>query len=442
MADKLAKQAMQALLAEGADNAVVKIREANAISASCRCGVMESIEASEEKDIALHALFGKKQAFLSASGIEKQDIQALATRVCEMAKAAPQDPYCGLAEETLYYQGKDDLELHDTTPPNIEELKTHALEAEKTALSEKGIKNSEGGNAYSSESTLTMMTSQGFLNTRKASLFSAYVCVLAEQDGNMERDYAWHSSRYWQTLDSPETIGKKAAKRVLARLGAKKIKSTQAPILFDKRVSASLLGHFLGAISGASIARGTSFLQDKMNEQVFSDTITITDNPHKKRGLGSHLWDGEGVAAQKITLCDKGKLKNWLLDSASAKKLNLTSNGHASHSFGSPPSPTASNALMENGTKTKEQIMSDMGEGLLVTELFGTGVNSVTGDYSCGAAGFWIKNGEIQQAVHEITIAGSLQDMFLALTPANDGNHRHRHNTPSLCIEGMSIGGI
>jgi PmbA protein len=316
-----------------------------------------------------------------------------------------------------------------------------ARAAEAAALEVPGVTNSEGGSADYGRSMVTLATSEGFLGGYTGTSRSVAVSVIAGEGTEMERDYDYAQARFAADLESAEAVGKRAGERAVKRLFPRKVKTQSVPVFYDPRVSASLLGHFAGAISGAAIARGVSFLKDRMGETVFADGVSVVDDPHRKRGLRSKPFDGEGVANRCNVLIDKGRLTTWLLDSASARQLGLATTGNASRGTGGPPSPSASNLYMAAGALSPDELIADVREGLYVTELIGMGVNSVTGDYSRGAAGFWIENGAIAYPVSEITIAGNLKDMYRALTPASDLVFRHGTDAPTLRIEGMTIAG-
>jgi len=305
----------------------------------------------------------------------------------------------------------------------------------------KGVTNSEGGGASFSRSEVALVTSEGFFGRHAGTSHSIGVAVLAGEGTNMERDYDHASARHGGDLESPEKIGKSAGERTVARLNPRKVNSQSVPVVYDPRVSAGLVGHFAGAISGSSIARGVSFLKDAMGKAVFARTVTIVDDPHRKRGQRSKPFDGEGVANKKWALAENGVLTTWLLDCASAKQLGLQTTGHAARGTGGPPAPSPTNLYMEPGALSPEALMADIKQGFYVSELIGMGVNGVTGDYSRGAAGFWIENGKIAYPVSEITIAGNLKDMFLNLTPANDLVFRYGTNAPTIRVEGMTIAG-
>jgi PmbA protein len=286
-----------------------------------------------------------------------------------------------------------------------------------------------------------LATTDGFAHSYSGSYYSLSVAVLAGQDEGMERDYDYSSARHFADLASPEAIGKSAAERTLKRLNPKQAPTSNLPIVFDPRVSRGLLNYFAGAISGSAVARKTSFLKDTLGKEIFAPSITIMDDPHRPRGLSSKPYDAEGVAAKKRAFIEKGGLTSWLLDSRSARQLGMHSTGHASRGLSSPPSPSATNLYMEPGSLTPQALMADIKQGLYVTETQGMGVNLITGDYSQGAAGFWIENGQITYPVSEVTIAGHLNDMFKQMTPANDLEFRYSVNAPTLRIEKMMVAG-
>lgn len=443
-----AQQAVEKMLAHGADQADALVSESLSIGASSRLGKMEDIEHAESADVGLRALIGNRQAFVSSSGMNPGQLDDLAKRAVAMARMAPADPFCGLAEtDRLAASGSltetlSELDLEDTVAPDMERLSQMAAETEETARAVEGITNSEGAGAGWARSTTGLVTSEGFSAHYTSTSWSLSCAVLAGDGEGMERDYAGHTVRHFSDLETPEQIGGEAASRAIARLDPRKIESRKAPVMYDPRVSASLLGHFAAAISGTAIARGTSFLMDCLNRQVFSDEITVVDDPKRKRGLRSMAFDGEGLAAEKLTLAAQGVLTCWLLDTATGKQLDMPSNGRASRGIGSPPAPSASNLHIEPGGRPPRELMQQIGEGLYVSELIGMGVNGVTGDYSRGAAGYWIENGALAYPVSEITIAGNLKDMFKNMTPANDLNFRYAANAPTLLVEEMTLAGL
>jgi len=438
----LAEQAIAHMRAFGADCADVLVSQSISLGATCRLGQVEEVERAEAKDMGLRALIGKKQAFVSGAGLQAGDIEKLAERVVAMAQKAPEDPFCGLADENLLATQIAELDLNDINEPSTSQLQAYALEAEDTARAIKGISNSEGAGANWGRSTTSLVTSHGFAAHYTASSWSLYCVVLAGTGDNMERDYASHATRHFEDLDTPATIGALAAERTLKRLNPCKPETIKAPVMYAPRVSASLLKHFASAISGSAVARGTSFLKDAMGQKIMPANIQIIDDPLRQRGLRSAGFDGEGLAADKLKLVKDGILQNWLLESASAKQLGLTSNGRASRGTASPPHPSATNLYIEAGEKSPAELMQEMGSGLYVNELIGMGVNGVTGDYSRGATGFWIENGKPAYPVSELTIASNLRPMFANLTAANDLTFRYGVNAPSLLIEEMTIAGL
>jgi PmbA protein len=441
----IARLGVERVLALGADSADALVSEAVSLSTSCRLGKMEDVERAESRDLGLRALIGRRQAFVSGNGVTEESVNALAERVVAMAQMAPEDPYCGLADPALLMTNPDDmlaLDLDDSHEPEMAELQEQALATEATARAVDGITNSEGAGAGWARGTTGLVTSHGFNASYTTSSWSLSCAVLGGEGDAMERDYASHSARHGADLDSPAEIGARAAERTLQRLNPQKINSQKAPVIFDTRISASLLGHFSAAISGTAIARGTSFLKDKMDTKVFADGITIIDDPRRPRGLRSVAFDGEGLAAEKLTPVTDGILQSWFLDSATGRQLDLPSNGRAARGIGGPPAPSATNLYMLPGTQTPEELMAAIGTGFFATELIGMGVNGVTGDYSRGAAGFWIENGKLAYPVSEVTIAGNLKDMFSHLTPASDLEFRRGVNAPTLLVEEMTLAGL
>jgi PmbA protein len=334
-----------------------------------------------------------------------------------------------------------DLDLEDPREPSVDALIDRARAAEGAAMAVSGVTNSEGGGASFSRSTVSLATSQGFHGRYAGTNHGIGVAVLAGEGANMQMDHDSTSARHADDLDKPEIVGKRAGERAVERLNPRKIKSQPVPVVYDPRVANGLIGHFANAISGASIARGVSFLKEMMGRGVFALGINIVDDPHRLRGLRSKPFDGEGVANGRRELIQDGTLTTWLLDCASARQLGLKSTGHAARGTGGPPSPAPTNLYLEAGKASPNALMADIKSGFYVTELMGMGVNGVTGDYSRGASGFWIENGNLSYPVAEVTIAGNLKDMFLHLTPANDLVFRHATNAPTVRVEGMTVAG-
>ncbi|MEM9705916.1 MAG: TldD/PmbA family protein [Pseudomonadota bacterium] len=426
----------------GADAADAVLYRAVSHGVSWRLGALEDVERSEGLDLGLRIIVGKKQASVSTTDISKSGLNDLVERCAAMAKAAPEDPYCGLApKERLAAAPFPDLELGDFHEPDTEFLKAQAAACEETALAVEGVVNSSGAGASYSEGAKWFATSDGFFGTSGGSNHSVSVSVLAGNDDGMERDYDYDSKTHRDDMRSPEEIGTEAGQRAVSRLSPRKLKSQSSPILFDKRLSASLLGHLAGAVNGAGIARGVSFLKDKMGAQIFPENIDIIDDPFMKRGAGSRPFDGEGVKAEKIKLIDAGKLTTWLLNTPQAKQLGLETNGRATRGVAGGPGSGATNLYMPAGSISVATMLNEIGEGLLLTEMFGPQVNPNTGDYSVGCSGSWIEGGAVAYPVSEITIAGNVLAMFKNIRAADDLEFRGAKNAPSLLIDEMTIAG-
>jgi PmbA protein len=425
----------------GADAADALIVESIASSVSYRMGELEDVERAESADLGLRVFVGQRVSFVSSTDLTKGALDELPQRAVAMARLAPEDKFAMLAPKELLAQDFPKLDIEDPNEPSADTLIARAKDAEAAAMAVPGVTNSEGGGASFGRSAVTLATSEGFFGSYAGTSHSVGVSVLSGEGTGMERDYESASARHSSDLDSSADIGKRAGERAVKRLNPRRVKSQSVPVVFDPRVSAGLLGHFAGAISGASIARGVSFLKEFMGKPVFAPGITIIDDPHRIRGQRSKPFDGEGVRNQKRAIIEDGVLTMWLLDCSSAKQLGLTSTGHAARGTGGPPSPSTTNFYMEAGKLSPDELMADIREGLYLTELMGMGVNGVTGDYSRGAAGFWIENGKIAYPVSEITIASNLKEMFRNLTPANDLVFRYGTNAPTLRVEGMTIAG-
>ena len=437
----LLQDLIRAAKAAGADAADTLFVENVSASVSYRLGKLEDVERSESSDLGLRVFVGQRVAFVSSTDFSRDGVAALPERAVAMAKLAPEDKFACLAPRDRLARSFPDLYIEDVAEPPADTLVERARAVEGAAMAVKGITNSEGGGASFGRTAIALATSEGFVGRYAATHHSIGVAVLAGEGTGMERDYESVSARHAADMDSPEAIGRRAGERTIARLGPRKAKSQAVPVIFDPRESAGLLGHLAGAISGASIARGVSFLKDRLGQQIFAPSITIVDDPHRLRGLRSKPFDGEGVANASMAIVEDGVLKTWLLDCASAKQLGLQTTGHAARGTGGPPSPSSTNFHMQPGALSPAELMADIKDGFYVTELMGMGVNGVTGDYSRGASGFWIENGKIAYPVSEVTIAGNLKDMYRALTPANDLVFRYGTNAPTCRVEGMTIAG-
>jgi len=426
----------------GADTADALYAADASSSISVRLGKLEDAGRSEGEELGLRVFIGNRSASVTSSDLTPGALREAAIRAVAMARLAPEDKYAGLAAAALLLKGPPpELDINDPTERSAEQLKAMALEAEDAARAVQGVTNSEGGGAAQGRTLTALATSTGFAAGRASSSYSLSASVIAGEGSTMQRDYAWHSARHYADLEGPAEIGTRAGTRATSRLNPMKLQTGQLPIVFDPRVSASLIGHFIGAITGSSITRGTSFLKDKLGQQLFAAGIQIIDDPMRPRGLRSRSFDGEGLPTSRVSFIENGILTGWMLDAASARQLDLQPTGHASRGTSGPPGASASNLYMAPGTLTPPQLIADIKRGFLVTELIGMGVNGLTGDYSRGAAGFLIEDGQITAPVAEVTIAGNLLDMFKALTPANDLRFRHASNAPSLRVEGMTIAG-
>jgi len=358
-----------------------------------------------------------------------------------MAREVPQDPWCGLAGPDALATDFPDLDIFDSSEPGDAELADMAACAEETAMSVKGITNSEGAEAGWGRGSISLVSSNGFARSYWTSSNSLAVSVLAGQGTAMERDYDYARSVHAEDLRRAEDIGRKAGELAVARLDPRKVKTTQVTVVFDPRVSNSLIGHLSSAINGTAVARATTFLKDSMGESIFPKSINIIDDPNRRRGLKSRPFDGEGLASEKRKIIDGGVLKTWITDLASSRQLGTESTGHARRGTSSPPSPGASNFYMEAGEISPAELIADIKSGFYVTELIGFGINQLTGDYSRGAGGFWIEDGEIAYPVSEVTIAGNLNHIFANMTAADDLEFRFGTDAPTLRIEGMTVAG-
>ncbi len=438
--------ALAAARAAGADAAdAIYVGDAST-SVSVRLGALEDVGRSEGEEVGLRVFVGRRSASVSSSDLSPAALTAVVERAVAMAGQAPEDDFAGLAPADLLQRGDaPDLDLDDGGDPSAEALRDLAAAAEDAARAVPGVTNSEGGGASASRGIVALATSGGFAGGYRATSYGVSASVIAGDGGSggggMERDYAYHSVRHAADLDPAEAIGREAGERAVRRLNPAKLGTQALPIVFDPRVGGSLLGHLVGAITGSAVARGTSFLRDCLGTAIFAPGITIRDEPHRRRGLRSRPFDGEGLPTRDRALVDGGVLTTWLLDSASARQLKLTPTGHAARGVGGPPGAGPANLHLAAGTTTRADLLKGIRRGLYVTELIGMGVNGLTGDYSRGASGFLIEDGELAGAVSEVTIAGNLKDMFRALTPADDLVFRYATNVPTLLVEGMTLAG-
>jgi len=409
---------------------------------SVRLGALEDVERSEGEEIGLRLFVGQRSASVSSSDLSPEALAALVERAAAMAREAPEDPYAGLALEHLLLRGEPvDVDGDDLADPAPAELRQRAATAEDAARAVAGVTNSEGAGASASRTTIALATSTGFARGYSTSGYGCSASVIAGEGSAMQRDYAYHSTRHLSELEDAAAIGRRAGERAVRRLNPGKLASGAMPVVYDPRVGSGLLSHLAGAITGSAVARRTSFLLDQLGQKVFAEGIVVRDDPHRPRGLRSKPFDGEGLPTSARDIIADGVLTGWIMDSASARQLGLEPTGHATRGVGGPPGAGVTNLYLEAGRLSPEALIADIKLGLYVTELIGQGVNGVTGDYSRGASGFVIRDGQICEPVAEITVAGNLKDMFRELTPASDLVFRRAIDAPTLRIEGMTVAG-
>jgi PmbA protein len=409
---------------------------------SLRHGVIEQFEQSESQDVGLRVFMGQSAALIGGSVLTGDGLQRLVERAVAMAKLAPPDPFAGIAAPDQLVGEVADLDLVSKTELNMEQLKALAIRAEDAALGVQGVTRSNGASASSSRRHVAMAASNGFARGWERTSFGTSASVVSGEGTAMERDYDGHGATHFEDMDQPEKIGLTAGQRAVARLNPRKIASQTVSVMYDRRVASSLFGHLLGGISGASIARGTSFLKEDMGKNIFAPNVTLIEDPHRLRGPASRPFDGEGLPTSQRNIIDKGLLTTWIMDLRASRQLGLPPTGHGARGLTSPPGASPSNLHVEAGSRSPAQMMRDMGTGLLVTEFIGSTINMVTGDYSRGASGYWIENGEIAYPVSGITVAGNLRDMFAKLEPATDLIFRGGMNVPSCYLGPMTIAGI
>ncbi|MDQ0454997.1 TldD/PmbA family protein [Rhizobium paknamense] len=434
-----AEQLVELALKAGADQADAVVVRSRSRGVSVRLGKVESTESSESDDFSLRVFVGRKVASVSAN--PGFDLKALAERAVAMAKVSPEDPFTGLADERLLARSFPDLDLFDATDVSSDQLRDAALAAEDAARAVKGVTNSLGASASAGMGGLVLVTSHGFSGSYSGSRFSRSAGAIAGEGTGMERDHDYDSRLYYGDLDSAEEIGRRAGERAVRRLAPRKIETGRnVTVVFDPRVARGFVGHIAGAINGAAVARKTSFLRDRMGEQVLKAGLNITDDPLVVRGSASRPFDGEGITGQKLTMIEDGVLKHWFLSSSAARELGLETNGRGARG-GTSVSPTSTNLALEPGDISPEELIASVGDGFYVTDMIGHGVDMITGDYSRGASGFRIEKGELTYPVSEVTIASNLKDMFMRVTPASDIDRKFGVAAPTLAVEGMTLAG-
>lgn len=437
----IAERLVVAARRAGADAADAVAVRSVSLSIEVRDGAVEESERAEGDDLGLRVLVGRRQAIASTNDLSATATSALVERAVAMAKVAPEDKFAGLADDKLLARDFPDLDLLDPDLPSVAALEAQAKAAEQAALGIRGVSKSGGASAAAGIGGMVLATSHGFHGAYLGSSYSLSMTAIAGEGTGMERDYDFSSAPHASDLLPPDAIGRSAGERAVARLNPRKVPTRKVPVVFDPRVAGTLVSHLAGAVNGAAVARKTSFLKDKMGQQIFASGIRIVDDPFRKRGLRSRPFDGEGVKGETLSLIEDGILRTWLLDSTTARELGLATNGRASRGVSSAPSPAATNLHLEPGRATPDELIADIKDGFYVTDLIGSGVNAVTGDYSRGASGFWIENGKCSYPVSEVTIAGHLLDIFRSLTPANNLEFRFGINAPTVRIEGLTVAG-
>ncbi|HTI67815.1 MAG TPA: TldD/PmbA family protein [Caulobacteraceae bacterium] len=429
-------------LRAGADAAEAVTADIRSLSVSVRLGDLEEVEREERTDLGLRVFVGQRQAVVSGSDFSAAARARLVERAVAMARLAPEDPYCGLAPEDRLARGPlPELELYDPTEQSPAALEQAAQAAEAAARAVEGVSNSEGATAAWSSAGGTLVTSAGFVGAHRATGFSLSASAIAGEGGGMERGGEGRSTRHLADLPGPQAIGDLAGRRAVARLGARKIDSRTAPVLFENRLATSLLSPLVGAIAGSSVARGVSFLKDKLGQQVFAPGVRIDDDPLRIRGLGSTPFDDEGVAVARQDIVADGVLLTWLLNTGTARQLGMQTTGHASRGLADAPGVSPHNLTLQPGPASPAELMADLGEGLMVTSMFGPSLNPNTGDWSAGVAGFWFEGGALAYPVAEITVAGNLIDIYARLVPASDLEFRGASNAPSILVDGLAVAG-
>jgi len=437
----LAERLVGAAKRAGADAADAIAVRGVSLSVEVREGAVEESQRSEGDDVGLRVLVGRRQAVVSTNDVRGDGLDALAERAVAMARAAPEDRFAGLADAALLAHDLPTLDLLDPDMPTVDVLEKRAQEAEAAALAVPGVTKSSGASASSGIGGMVLVTSHGFRGATLSSSHSVAMSAIAGEGTSMETDYDYSSALHATDLESAQKIGRSAGERAVKRLNPRKVTTRRVPVVFDRRIAGSLISHLASAANGSAIARKSSFLRERRGAQIFSSGIDIIDDPLRRRGLRSRPFDAEGVAGSVLKIVDDGVLKTWLLDCATARELDLQTTGHAHRGVSSPPSPGPTNLHLRAGTPSPRQLIGDIADGFFVTDLIGMGVNLVTGDYSRGASGFWIENGELTYPVSEVTIAGHLSEIFKSLTPADDLIFRYGTNAPTVRVEGLTVAG-
>ncbi len=435
-------QVVAAARAAGADQAEAVFAERQSLSVGVRRGALEEVEREESQDLGLRVLVGRRHASVSGSDVSPEGRRKLVERAVAMARLAAEDPYAGLPPQDQLARGPfADLDLFDPHEPNAEQLEARALEAEAAMLAAPRVSNSNGASASWSSSAWWFVTSEGFIGEQKGTASSLSAQAIAGEGADMEQGYDAATTRWLSDLPAPGAIGAEAGRRAAASLGARKLESRTAAVIFENRLAGALIGPLLGAIAGPAVARGVSFLKDKRGERLFAPGVRLRDDPHRSRGLASQPFDDEGVANRPHDIIADGVLTTWLLNTVSARQLGLETTGHASRGLAGPAGVSATNLTLEPGDADLAGLMSGVGTGLLVTSMFGPSLNANTGDWSVGCSGHWFEAGEIAYPVTEITVAGNLIDIYARAIPGADLYSRGALRIPSILVDNLAIAG-
>lgn len=440
----LTQALIDAALKAGAGAADAIAVRGSSVTIDMRGGTLEQAERAEGVEIGLRVLIGGRQANVSASDTRPETISTLAERAVAMAHEAPEDPNVGLADPDQLIRDWDVSALQLCDPagePAPDALAQMAQEAEAAALGVSGVTQVQSASAAYSGRAVHIAASNGFSGGYKRTDTGVSCVAIADSGAGMERDYDGDSRVFAADLRDPAEIGRIAGERAVERLGARKPPTGSYPVLFDERISGTLIGHLLAAVNGASVARGSSWLRDKLGEVVLPEGLSIIEDPHRPRIGGSRPFDAEGLPTRRRAIVENGVLMGWTLDLANARKLGMQSTGNAVRGTSAPPSPGTWNIALTQGSHSRDDLIAEMGTGLLVTSMIGSTINANTGDYSRGAAGFWVENGEITYAVNECTIAGSLPEMLKAMIPGNDARTHLSRVVPSILVEGLTLAG-
>ena len=427
----------------GADQADALVIESQSVHIGVAARDLEEVERAEAREVGLRVLVGQCQASVASSDLSPAALTEMAERAVSIARATPEDRYAGLArpEQTGGHGDPDALELADPAdPPSPDALEALARRAEEAALGVQGVTQVEQAHAGYDATRITLVATNGFAGSYRRTSMSIGASALAGEGLGRERDYAGESRRHAADLPTPEEIGTRAGDWAVERLNPRKPPGGSVPVLFDQRCARSLIGHVLSAVNGGSVARGASWLMDQMGEQVLPTGLDVIEDPLRLRGASSRPFDAEGIAARPSPIIQDGRLVRWVLDCATARKLGLETTGNARRGLAGAPSPGSTNIALTQGSDGREDLIRAMGTGLIVTAMIGASINATTGDYSRGASGFWVEDGEIAFPVNEVTIAGSLPEMMRSIRPANDADPNRAQVVPSLLVQGLTVG--